>query len=86
LNHSDWVNGDEERLITLIINGLQGEITVNGQSFQGVMPAFNYLEDEQIAQILTYIRQTFGNDSPSVQGVEVQHQRRRLKRQEAEDI
>ena len=88
LNHSDWVNGDEETLITLIINGLQGEITVNGQSFQGVMPAFNYLEDEQIAQILTYIRQTFGNDSPSIQAVEVQHQR--LKRQEqeteAEDI
>ncbi len=81
INNSDWVNGDKERLINILLEGLEGPITINGQSFQGVMPAVNYLEDEQIAQILTYIRRSFGNDAPSIQAVEVQRQRRRLERQ-----
>jgi glucose/arabinose dehydrogenase/mono/diheme cytochrome c family protein len=85
LHNSDWVNGDESRLISILLKGLEGEITVNGQSFQGVMPAFNYLADEQIAQILTYVRQSFDNDSPSIQAEQVRRLRNRQRR-EAEDF
>lgn len=83
LNNSEYVNGDPNWLINLLLKGREGEITVNGQSFEGVMPPFDYLEDEQIAQILTYIRQSFGNDSPSIQSPEVRRVRWRNRRMEA---
>lgn len=85
LHNSEWVKDDEEKLISILLKGLEGEITVNGQSFQGVMPAFNYLQDEQIAQILTYVRQNFNNNSTSIQAVDVQRQRRRLNREATEE-
>ncbi|MCB0685329.1 MAG: PQQ-dependent sugar dehydrogenase [Saprospiraceae bacterium] len=85
LNNSEYVNGDPHWLINLLLKGREGQITVNGQAFEGVMPPFDYLENEQIAQILTYIRQSFGNESPSIQSVEVERIRRRNKRMEAKE-
>ncbi len=56
-----WVSGDPKRLIAVVLHGLQGEIQVEGQTFNGVMPANGFLTDEQVAQLLTYLRQNFGN-------------------------
>lgn len=59
---SDWVTGEPQRLLDAILNGLQGEIKVNGQTWEGLMPAHaNILDDHAIASIATYIRQNFGN-------------------------
>ena len=44
-----------------MLHGLQGEIQVEGQTFNGVMPPNAFLTDEQVAQLLTYLRQNFGN-------------------------
>jgi len=63
---SDWVKGDEKRLIDIVLNGLKGPIEVNGLPYDGVMPPVDYLEDEEIAQILTYIRKEFGDNSPPI--------------------
>lgn len=63
LNYSDWVTGDKERLIDVVLNGLEGEIIVRGKSYNNVMPKQDQLKDEDIAFILTYIRQNFGNGS-----------------------
>jgi mono/diheme cytochrome c family protein len=63
---SEWVKGDQRRLIDLVLNGLSGPIEVNGIAFDGVMPPLDYLKDEEIAQVLTYIRKEFGDNSPSV--------------------
>jgi mono/diheme cytochrome c family protein len=68
---TDWVNGDKTRLIGLLLNGQQGEITVNGQVFRGVMPTHQYLTDEQIADVLTYLRSNFGNTANAVLPEEV---------------
>jgi mono/diheme cytochrome c family protein len=62
----DYVTGDEERLINILLHGLEGPIEVNGASFTGLMPAFNETgaynwNDDQISYVLTYIRQAFGN-------------------------
>jgi glucose/arabinose dehydrogenase/mono/diheme cytochrome c family protein len=84
LHNSEWISGDKYQLINILLQGLEGQITVNGQSFDGVMPAFDYLEDEKIAQILTYIRQSFGNEGDKVNAEEVRRARWRLKRQSAE--
>lgn len=71
LQETDWVHGDKSRLIGLLLNGQQGEIKVNGQVFRGVMPAHQYLTDEQIADVLTYVRSNFGNSASAVLPEEV---------------
>ena len=69
---SDWVTGDKERLIGVILNGLQGEIKVNGETWNGVMPAHGgYLDDHAIASITTYIRSSFGNKASVISSLEV---------------
>ena len=72
---SDWVLGDKERLIKISINGLMGEIEVNGQKFNGAMPPPGIppgsLTDSQIADVLTYIRNEWGNSASAVTASEV---------------
>ena len=71
LNGTKWVLGDKATLISVILNGLRGEITVKGKSYTNAMPKLNMLEDEEIADILTYIRQNFGNTASTVTAEEV---------------
>jgi mono/diheme cytochrome c family protein len=68
---SEWVAGDEERLIDLVLNGLEGEIEVNGKTYSGLMPPNRHLDDHAIASILTYIRKGFGNESSPVSTLKV---------------
>ena len=57
---SEFVLGDKDRLIGIILNGMQGEIKVNGKTFNGFMPPHEkILDDHAIASILTYIRNGF---------------------------
>jgi glucose/arabinose dehydrogenase/mono/diheme cytochrome c family protein len=74
---SEWVTGDEERLIGIVLNGLQGEVKVNGKAYNGLMPANNHLDDHAIASILTYIRMNFGNTSVPVNALKVSKVRNR---------
>jgi glucose/arabinose dehydrogenase len=75
---SEWVTGDKSRLINVILNGLDGEIMVNGQSWQGMMPAHaEFLDDHAIASISTYIRQSFGNKAGPVSSLEVAEVRKK---------
>jgi mono/diheme cytochrome c family protein len=71
IQKSDWVIGDKNRLINVLINGLQGDIDVNGEPFSQVMPKQDSLTDVQIANVLTYIRQNFGNHADAVQTANV---------------
>jgi mono/diheme cytochrome c family protein len=67
---SDWVNEEgPNRIIRIILNGLQGPITVSGQQFnQGTaMPPWrDNLSDADIAAVATYIRSTWGNKATPV--------------------
>lgn len=60
------VLGDKTQLIRIILNGLNGEIKVNGEIYAGEMPPHKNLNDEQIAAVLTYIRNNFGNKATPV--------------------
>lgn len=71
VSDSDWIDGDKTRLINVILNGLSGPIEVNGESYNNAMPQFSYLNDEQIADLLTYLRQNFGNDADEITPREV---------------
>lgn len=69
---SDWVTGDKDKLLGVILNGLNGPIKVNGQSWDGLMPPHSgYLDDHAIASISTYIRQNFGNKASAITSMDV---------------
>ena len=81
---SEWVKGDQGRLIDVVMSGLSGPIEVNGQAFDGVMPSVDYLSDEEIAQILTYVRKEFGDNSPAIGTYYVRGGRNYARRKKAE--
>jgi len=78
LAKSDWVNGPAERLIDIQLHGLSGPITVSGKeyNFPAAMPAQAYQTDEQIAAVLTYIRNSFGNSASLVKPEQVKERRK----------
>jgi len=53
------------------MSGLQGEIQVAGKSYNNLMPGFNYLDDSQLAVILSYVRQRFGDGAGEVSAEEI---------------
>jgi mono/diheme cytochrome c family protein len=64
---SDWAQGSEERIIRIVLHGLNGKITVSGKDFENAMASLGgTLKDEQIANVLTYVRQEWGNNAPAV--------------------
>ena len=70
---SDWVLGDEKRLALVILHGLEGPLEVNGKVYDApeilpVMPAHSTMDDGDIAAILTYIRNEWGNNGGAVSG------------------
>jgi len=67
---SDFLNADKNRAIKIVINGRQGEVIVNGMKFNNSMPKFP-LGDEDIANVLTFVYNSFGNAGLEVQPEEV---------------
>src|SRR5690606_1781992 len=65
LANADFLNEDVDRAIGIVINGLSGEITVNGNKYNSVMTAQN-INDEEIANVLTYIYNNWGNNKTEV--------------------
>jgi mono/diheme cytochrome c family protein len=70
---SEWINGPSENLIRIQLRGLLGPIKVKGQDYNltGGMASLAYQTDDQIAAVLTYVRQSFGNSAPPVTPGEV---------------
>ena len=60
------VNGDKKRLIDVVLNGLDKPIEVKGKPYNNLMPQHSFLRDEDLAQVLTYIRKRFNNNSDSI--------------------
>jgi cbb3-type cytochrome c oxidase subunit III len=59
---SEWVQGDESRVVRIILHGLIGDVEVQGQVYNGAMPAWGpSLSDAEIAAVATYIRSSWGN-------------------------
>lgn len=75
---TDWVTGDQQRLIRTVLQGLSKPIEVNGVTYDDQMPPYRFLSDEQLSEILTYIRQHFGNDASPVRPEEVASVRKEL--------
>ena len=78
LAKTEWVLGDKDRLIRVLLQGLSGKIEVNGEIYNQEMASSGFLEDEEIAGVLTYIRTSFGNRGDGISSSEVASVRARI--------
>lgn len=67
---SDYLMADKKRAIKIVKHGLEGAITVNGQTYNSVMPGLG-LSDDDVAAVVTFIRNSFGNKGDDVTPAEV---------------
>jgi mono/diheme cytochrome c family protein len=71
---SDFLNADKHRAINIVVFGRQGEVVVNGLKYHNGMPSFP-LRDQDIANVLTYVYNSFGNSGLEVTPEEVAAER-----------
>jgi mono/diheme cytochrome c family protein len=71
---TDWVLGDSTRLIDVVLEGLKG-IEINGDNYSNEMPSHDFLTDNQIADVLTYVRKSFGNQAGAISSEDVKKRR-----------
>lgn len=74
LTDTAWL-ANKEKLVEIVLEGLSGKITVNGKTYNQMMPTHNFLGDEEIAAVLSYIRKAFGDIKEPVLPREVAAQR-----------
>ncbi|HVU34982.1 MAG TPA: copper-containing nitrite reductase [Opitutaceae bacterium] len=72
---SDFLKADRSRAIRIPVKGLTGPVTVNGKTYNNVMPPQTQLDDAQIADVLTYVMNSWGNDVGTVSADEVKQAR-----------
>jgi len=63
--------GDKKQLVTWVLSGTTDKKEIDGQFYSNNMPPQDYLKDEEIAAVLSYIRNSFGNKASSVTAAEV---------------
>jgi nitrite reductase (NO-forming)/hydroxylamine reductase len=71
LADSDYLKADPKRAISAVIGGLTGPITVNGVDYNAAMPNLSYLDDQQVADVITYTLNAWGNSAGEVSMAEV---------------
>jgi mono/diheme cytochrome c family protein len=71
---SEWVTGDPATPIRIVLHGMQGEVSVAGQSYNGIMLPYGGtgdLNDAEVAAVLTYVRSSFGNSASAITAEQV---------------
>ena len=71
LAKSDYFAKDVKLAISAVLRGLSGKVTVNGKEYNSVMPPMNQLNDDEVANILTYVLNTWGNPGGRISADEV---------------
>ena len=77
LQKTTYVLGSKSRLIGIVLNGFNEDAEIEGEYYSNPMPAFPQLSDQEIADVLTYIRSHFQNSASAVTAVEVKAERAR---------
>lgn len=67
---TSYVLGPKNRLIDVILKGMQ-DVEIDGETYSNVMPSHSFLTNQQIADVLTYVRNNFGNKASAVTVAEV---------------
>ncbi len=80
LKKTTWVNGDKRILISIILKGMDEPLEIDGEDFYNVMAPHDFLKDQEIADVLTYVRNSFGNKSSVITPAEVKTVRAEIKK------
>lgn len=75
-----YVLGDKTKLIQIVLNGFNEDVEINGQTYSNNMPAHDFLTDQEVADLLTYVRNSFTNKASAVKLAEVQKVRAAIKK------
>jgi mono/diheme cytochrome c family protein len=79
LEKTSYVLGSKTRLIRIVLKGMSTNEEIDGEDYSNTMAPFNYLKDQQISDVLTYIRNSFGNKAIAVTPGDVKYVRARTK-------
>ncbi|AMJ68164.1 cytochrome C [Hymenobacter sp. PAMC 26628] len=71
LTKTEYVLGDKARLTNILVHGFAEKVEIQGETYRNVMPAHDFLTDAQMAAVLTYVRNSFGNKASAVSVAEV---------------
>jgi mono/diheme cytochrome c family protein len=74
-----WVLGDKKQLITILLKGMDEPIEVDGEEYSNVMASHAFLKDQEVADVLNYVRNSFGNKATGLTAAEVKAVRGTLK-------
>lgn len=66
-----WILGNKTTLVRVVLKGMTGQVDIDGDTYQNVMAPHSDLTDQQIADVLTYVRNNFGNKASRVTAAEV---------------
>lgn len=66
-----YVLGDKKRLVGIVLNGMDEPLEIDGETYSNVMAPHEFLKDQEIADVLTYVRNSFGNKASAVTAAEV---------------
>ena len=76
---TEYVDGDKKKLITWVLKGSVQNVPIEGKEYSNNMPAQSYLKDQQIADVLTYVRNSFGNTGGAIIPADVKEIRASIK-------
>ena len=82
LDGAEWVNGSADTVIRIVLKGMIGPVVVKDQPYNSAMqPHEAQLDDQQIADVVNYVRQSWGNDNPAVTPADVARLRKQHENQ-----
>ena len=66
LIQTTYVLGDKTKLIKIVLNGFNEDVEINGNTYSNTMASHDFLKDQEIADVLNYVRNSFGNKASTV--------------------
>lgn len=75
-----WVLGNKQKLIEVLLKGMNQKIEIDDEEYENVMASHAFLKDQEIADVLTYVRKSFGNKATAVTAAEVKIARAKVKK------
>ncbi len=79
LSQTPGIKSSKAYLAQVVLQGSRGEVEIDGETFNNVMPPQAHLTDQQIADVLTYIRNDFGNKESAVTPADIKAARKKMK-------
>jgi nitrite reductase (NO-forming) len=76
LANSDFLAQDTKRAIAIVVNGIDGEMFVNGKKYNLDMPAQTQLSDQQVTDVLNFVRNSWGNKGKAIKAAQVKAARK----------